>query len=179
MNSTPSVINSGVQIVNNIESQICNDYTNVTTTPDTLLYNTDENIIIKPLPKKRGRKPKGGKIIMQTLPIIPQKEVKPNIILHLKCSMKDLHSDGDHNSNFSIPNIESFNFECSKNEQLYEVVSNPIINIPEPVSTPEKLYIFPIQIHTQIQLIHIIIIIINPKQEIIKNAVNQLKFGKN
>ena len=142
MNSTPSVINSGVQIVNNIESQICNDYTNVTTTPDTLLYNTDENIIIKPLPKKRGRKPKGGKIIMQTLPIIPQKEVKPNIILHLKCSMKDLHSDGDHNSNFSIPNIESFNFECSKNEQLYEVVSNPIINIPEPVSTPEKLYTY-------------------------------------
>jgi hypothetical protein len=58
--------------------------------------------------------------------------------------MKDLHSDGDHNSNFSIPNIESFNFECSKNEQLYEVVSNPIVNIPEysasvPYSTPSTV----------------------------------------
>ena len=119
--------------VSNIELQICNDYTD-----DNIFHDTsktandnqeligDENVIIKPPPKKRGRKPKGGKIILQTLPIAPQKEAKPNIILHLKCSMKDLQSDGDHNSNFTVPNIESFNFARSKNDLLYEVISNPV-----------------------------------------------------
>jgi len=47
------------------------------------------------VPKKRGRKPKGGKIITK-LPIPPM-EVNPvaNIILHLKCSMTDIHEPTD------------------------------------------------------------------------------------
>ena len=45
----------------------------------------------KPIAKKRGRKPKGGKIIQQALPITIKKENKPNVILHLKCSFKDLN----------------------------------------------------------------------------------------
>ena len=40
--------------------------------------------------KKRGRKPKGGKIIQQVIALESQKSDKPNVILHLKCSMKDL-----------------------------------------------------------------------------------------
>ena len=42
------------------------------------------------VPKKRGRKPKGGKIVMK--PIEPQEDISKssNIILHLKCSMNDL-----------------------------------------------------------------------------------------
>jgi hypothetical protein len=67
------------------------------------------------IPKKRGRKPKGGKIIQQPqhIPII--KELKPNVILHLKCFMKDLKkTDWD-------GLVGSFYF--LKNDS-YEMVSN-------------------------------------------------------
>jgi hypothetical protein len=40
--------------------------------------------------KKRGRKPKGGKIIQASNLINATEQVKPNVILHLKCSIKDL-----------------------------------------------------------------------------------------
>ncbi len=81
-----------------------------------------EEEIVKPPPKKRGRKPKGGKIVQQTVAPPPKKEEKPNIILHLKCSIKDL----DENSEFNMKNnsIESFNFENSKKDFLYEVIDN-------------------------------------------------------
>ena len=79
-----------------------------------------ENVVVKPPPKKRGRKPKGGKIIQQNLHAQPKKEEKPNIILHLKCSMKDLSE----NSEFHMKNntIESFTF--GKNDLAYEVIES-------------------------------------------------------
>jgi len=55
--------------------------------------------------KKRGRKPKGGKIIQQILPLTTVKEAKPNVILHLKCSLKDLQ-----NSNIFGSSLEGFSF---------------------------------------------------------------------
>jgi hypothetical protein len=43
--------------------------------------------------KKRGRKPNGGKIIDKNPKIEePQVEIKPNVILHLKCFLKELKS---------------------------------------------------------------------------------------
>lgn len=54
--------------------------------------------------KKRGRKPKGGKIIQQPTSKNNMTEAKTNVILHLKCSIKDLHN------NLFGTNIESFNF---------------------------------------------------------------------
>jgi hypothetical protein len=45
--------------------------------------------------KKRGRKPKGGKIINQQNLTETEKVEKPNVILHLKCSLKDLNNSGD------------------------------------------------------------------------------------
>jgi hypothetical protein len=86
--------------------------------------NEEENVVVKPAAKKRGRKPKGGKIIQQTLPIVEQKENKPNIILHLKCSLKDLQTSGDYNSNFTCSNIDSFQFSGS-NDLSYEIISKP------------------------------------------------------
>ena len=56
------------------------------------------------VPKKRGRKPKGGKIIQK---IESHKNVvvpEPNIILHLKCNINNL----ENNSN---EEIETYNFE--------------------------------------------------------------------
>ena len=42
---------------------------------------------VKTAPKKRGRKPKGGKIIQQNITIETKNINEPNIILHLKCSL--------------------------------------------------------------------------------------------
>jgi hypothetical protein len=71
--------------------------------------------------KKRGRKPKGGKIIPQNTCLNQVKESKENIILHLKCSLKDLQID---NTN---TNIESFYF--NKNNNLsYEIISTNIVS---------------------------------------------------
>ena len=77
----------------------------------------------KPPIKKRGRKPKGGKIIQQITAISSQKEDKPNVILHLKCSMKDLLNINNNNVNCLV---ESYNL--SKNDLSYDVISNENIN---------------------------------------------------
>jgi len=86
--------------------------------------DNDANVIIstqeeqKPGGKKRGRKPKGGKIIQQVVPLNNNKETKPNVILHLKCSLKDLQTNSSINTN-----IESFNFSA-KNDLNYEIISS-------------------------------------------------------
>lgn len=85
--------------------------------------NTEE----KPVAKKRGRKPKGGKIIQQVVSINDNKDVKPNVILHLKCSLNDLQSTTINT------NIESFNFSSCKNEISYEIVGdNDLLNTQTP-----------------------------------------------
>ena len=70
--------------------------------------------------KKRGRKPKGGKIVSNLNLNQHPTENKPNIILHLKCSSKDLVN------NVSTDNldVESYNF-ASKNELSYEIINRP------------------------------------------------------
>lgn len=45
--------------------------------------------------KKRGRKPKGGKLILKQAENTIQPMALPNIILHLKCSLNDLHEYND------------------------------------------------------------------------------------
>jgi len=82
----------------------------------------------KPVAKKRGRKPKGGKIIQQIAPLNNNKEPKPNVILHLKCSLKDLQSNLIQGSE-----IQSFNFQQT-NQLTYDIInSDPnIFNKQEP-----------------------------------------------
>jgi hypothetical protein len=70
--------------------------------------------------KKRGRKPKGGKIINQQSISDLDKSLKPNVILHLKCSLKDLTVVGDYNSNFTSSKIDPYNCEMNKNEYKYD-----------------------------------------------------------
>ena len=64
----------------------------------------------KPVAKKRGRKPKGGKINNN-------KEVKPNVILHLKCSIKDLQLN-----NMTDSEIQGFDFKNST-KTSFELIS--------------------------------------------------------
>jgi len=75
-----------------------------------------------PFPKKRGRKPKGGKIIQQVLSIDNNKEIKPNVILHLKCSLKDLQS-----SSLLGNDIQSYNFS-NLSQLSYDILSDNIEN---------------------------------------------------
>lgn len=66
--------------------------------------------------KKRGRKPKGGKIIQQVIALESQKSDKPNVILHLKCSMKDLQIVTKTGSA-----IEPYTFNA-KNNLYYDII---------------------------------------------------------
>jgi hypothetical protein len=65
--------------------------------------------------KKRGRKPKGGKIIQQVVPLNNNKDVKPNIILHLKCSLKDLQKNisslGQATDKFDFMSYNEFSYD--------------------------------------------------------------------
>jgi hypothetical protein len=72
------ILNENLIILNNFSSDKVDDE---------IMVQEEDN---KPCAKKRGRKPKGGKIIQQITPAINQKESKPSVILHLKCSLKDL-----------------------------------------------------------------------------------------
>lgn len=74
---------------------------------------TPETPLTKPPPKKRGRKPKGGKIIQQNTILNDTKESEPNIILHLKCSIDDILENKDYSLKYdpNIENIKSFNFD--------------------------------------------------------------------
>ena len=93
------------------KDDINNDANNV------ILSNQEEES--KPIGgKKRGRKPKGGKIIQQIVPLNNNTETKPNVILHLKCSLKELQSNVSLSSN-----IESFNF-LTKNDLKYEIITS-------------------------------------------------------
>jgi len=80
--------------------------------------NTNKEEENKPCAKKRGRKPKGGKIIQQTLNLSSNKESKPNVILHLKCFLKELNTNV-----LQLTNIKSYNFPQSKNDLSYEIIN--------------------------------------------------------
>ena len=59
-----------------------------------ITISIEENVSEPQLPKKRGRKPKGGKLITKKQENAISSLPVTNIILHLKCSMQDL---SDHN----------------------------------------------------------------------------------
>jgi hypothetical protein len=83
--------------------------------------NLEQDTIHKQVSKKRGRKPKGGKIIQQVIPTDSQISDKPNVILHLKCSMKDLQNSMNSNS------VDSYAFNA-KNNLCYDVIGSENIN---------------------------------------------------
>ena len=88
----------------------------------------------KPPQKKRGRKPKGGKIVSLTMLSNDQQKQKPNIILHLRCSLNDLKMASSFNENiesyiFSNNNHNNLNFELINNTES-NVNFNTNTNIP-------------------------------------------------
>lgn len=78
------------------------------------------------LPKKRGRKPKGGKIIQSNFTLETNKSHEPNIIMHLKCGEADLVQNTFISSIIyepNVPAVETFQFENTKSNDLgYSVI---------------------------------------------------------
>jgi len=87
----------------------------------TTLFSSEDN---KPVAKKRGRKPKGGKIIQQIVSLNNTKESKPNIILHLKCSIKDLCLNTSNSSD-----IQGFDFQNSTQLSFDEIITETIPDV--------------------------------------------------
>jgi hypothetical protein len=118
LNITELSVNNNIVIIPNPNLDI-----GITTN---ILENDNENDYhdvatdVKQPMKKRGRKPKGGKIIQQVIPTEIPANDKPNVILHLKCSMKDLHNSTNSN------NVESYTFN-TKN-LCYDVIGGENIN---------------------------------------------------
>lgn len=99
--------------------------------------SSEQLTIDKPVAKKRGRKPKGGKIIQQIVPLNTVRETKPNVILHLKCSSKDLKSTNLFGSNFdgySFSHANNLYFDTINNETDS---ANDIINVSSRLSEYE------------------------------------------
>ena len=88
----------------------------------------------KPVAKKRGRKPKGGKIIQQIIPLNNLKENRPNVILHLKCSLKDLNA-----TNLFGFNLEGYSFSNSNNYCFDSLNNNENNALNDIISAPSKL----------------------------------------
>ena len=72
-----------------------------------------------PVPKKRGRKPKGGKLTIK--PILLNEDVNQttNIILHLKCSMKDIE-DNEINKDHILSDPLSYKPSVPPNIMTYD-----------------------------------------------------------
>lgn len=77
------------------------------------------------VPKKRGRKPKGGKIIKQPVNNNNNEPTKPNVILHLKCSLSDVSENVfsmgvNYNPNV-VENVDGYSFSINK-ELSYDYI---------------------------------------------------------
>jgi len=84
--------------------------------------------------KKRGRKPKGGKLIVKQNENTNIPEIVPNIILHLKCSLNDLHEYNDKYNKLLTdplsynPTIPPTIMAYDTNQQLkYEAIEKSVI----------------------------------------------------
>ena len=106
-------------------------------------------------PKKRGRKPKGGKIVEKNVILSNKKDSVENIILHLKCSSKDIEKEKINNEEEN--EIKSYvinqtkntmiNFDTYKKNNLLNKPNNEIDGIDKDLIW-EKIKLLKLQLHT-------------------------------
>lgn len=89
--------------------------------------NTDSDKSVENVPKKRGRKPKGGKIIQQDICKTEQVEATPNIILHLKCSLADIENSSTFNC--IEPNDSNMLSHAKNSELNFHFIDNSTSNV--------------------------------------------------
>ena len=103
-----------------------------------------EDTNIDKTPKKRCRKPKGGKII-QTMhtTYAPENLETPNVILHLKCSIAEMlnkHKTGRQYSNIGSNDIQSTNTNNNgKNWSFSSSLNNISDNVASTISTTPNI----------------------------------------
>lgn len=118
------------EIINEPDNSLIEDHLDIS---ETIIGSGTGSGSGKQALKKRGRKPKGGKIIQQSMIIETQKNDKPNVILHLKCSMKDLQNSGSINDS-----VESYAFNKSSN-LCYDVIGSENINSVNSISVTNAI----------------------------------------
>ena len=94
----------------------------------------NEILDVPKVPKKRGRKPKGGKLIKSEKNVASVVEEEPNIIIHLKCKIQDIMNNENErfvNASQYDPNVcnvepymEKESFAYIGSEESSESVSN-------------------------------------------------------
>jgi hypothetical protein len=80
--------------------------------------SVSENAIEANPLKKRGRKPKGGKLVVKSSDNSDKPPVISNVILHLKCSLKDL-DEYNNNMNRLVTNPLNYNPDVPPNIMTY------------------------------------------------------------
>lgn len=95
--------------------------------------------------KKRGRKPKGGKLIETTIQHKEDDvETKQNIILHLKCSLKEIHKPNTYlNSSIEPYNTASTYYDIQKDNAPITIPNNKTFE----QQLQQKLKILSYQLH--------------------------------
>jgi hypothetical protein len=108
-------------------------------------HDNQNTILANSIPKKRGRKPKGGKIVKidngQHTSVVSLE--KKAVIMHLKCSMEDLSTlksdsiiDNVEFYNPNIPTIEPF----TDDKTLYSLYNNETLNTGEQANDTNDAY---------------------------------------
>lgn len=87
--------------------------------------------------KKRGRKPKGGKIVKEVDKINNTIDFQPNIILHLKCKSGDENNSSIIDMNYN-PNIEKINAFNEVNDDLTQSATFYNIEVSDDYITDEN-----------------------------------------
>jgi hypothetical protein len=98
---------------------------------ETLVLETSNNVVHK----KRGRKPKGGKLIEEKKEVIEVIQ-KPNIILHLNCKLNEITS----NELKYNPNIDNI-IEFDNNYNIFNTTNGDNIN----TNNEDSLHVQPLQ----------------------------------
>lgn len=102
---------------------------------------TNELVVVVVTNKKRGRKPKGGKVIQHLANDNATISLVPNIILHLKCSALDAHNnDLSSNENFKPGDVVSFNEMENKGSDLNDSYHSQMNSIGMDDSKPIDAY---------------------------------------
>ena len=103
-----------------------------------VIEETEPDSKLEPVSKKRGRKPKGGKLILKQIEPTDHMKQVTNVILHLKCSLRDLD---EHNQKINQivtdplsynpeipPAIMTYNSSEPTHFSMYETETPTVIN---------------------------------------------------
>jgi hypothetical protein len=123
-----TVISGDVNTNSLLNNTIDGNSTSNDTSDDTI---GDNSVIAPPIEekvaKKRGRKPKGGKIITQQVNETNNTNDMPNIILHLKCFLSSIQNNNE-NDSFNGNNNDSSDVQSYDSSQLSGSEINSIVH---------------------------------------------------